>query len=146
MNSKLLLRALRSNKLKLNTHMLKTSRSRGPFEPYSIFPFDSTKEDHEEPNHADYVNELLDDDYFHYFHQDADAIQDISQFEEQRIWYHWYINPKKILEKADFGSPLIRFLYLTFPAFILFFIIFIKPQKAKTFSPCYYPVARHLVI
>lgn len=146
MNSKLFLKALRCNKLKLNTHMIQSARSRGPFESYSNFPFNNRVEDHEEPTHADYVNEFYDEDYFHYFHKDAETSHNISSFDEQRIWYHWYINPTKILEKADFGSPLLKLLYLTFPGLIFAYIAFVKSHKAKSFSPSYCPLVRHLVI
>ena len=123
------------NKCKLITtrnYSKLTSKSKGEFDPYHSFPNDQHDE-HVAPTSEDYVNELLDRDYYHYFRKDSDKIGN-DPYEEQRIWYHWYINTSEFIEKYVWIGPFGKFILLTYPGILLFYIFKVLRRNSETSS------------
>ncbi len=136
-----LLRA--SNSIKFSKTLI--SKSRSEFESISINPRSYTEE-HEDLTPADYVNEIFDEEYYHFFHKDIQDHHDTDHFNEQRIWYHWYLNNEEILEKYQYGSGFVKWTYLTMPLLAFFYIFYVKPHTNKRVFGKYDPRLRPIML
>ena len=124
------------NKIFLHKHMI--AKTKGHFESKKLFPRDYIEE-HEDLKNEDYVNEIFDEDYYHFFHKDSDSNVDINNFSHQRIWFHWYIKEKDMIEKFEYGYGGLRWFYFLFPCMFLFFCIYIKPvYDREVFGDSFY--------
>ncbi len=135
-----LLMASRSiNKTKL--HM---SKSRGEWESIKLFPRNYTEE-HEELTADDYVNEIFDDNYYHFFQKEAavkneDGLDD--HFYKQRMWYHWYIYPETFSTEYEYGSAVVKTIFRCLPLLILLFLAYIRPAIYRQQYGKNYPMER----
>jgi hypothetical protein len=79
---------------------------------------------------AEYVNEILERDYNHFFNRDHDFSHE-DGFQAQRIWYHWYINPENFTEKYDKGYSLFYYFFISLPFLLFFYYKNIDPHYRK---------------
>lgn len=147
MNAYKLSKLLNTNKRALNciksNNKILFSRNTGDFESERN-PINKQSDEHVDLTPDDYVNDILNEEYYHFFNQDSDPISSMTEFDEQRTWYHWYINPEHMLEKYNFDIPVIKWLYFTYPMLIIMYFIYILPNKMRKIHGKKYPLSRYV--
>ncbi len=143
MNSRLNMLLKASNSIKHSKTII--SKSRPEFESIKINPR-VYREEHEELTSADYVNEIFDEEYYHFFHKDMKDHSEVDHFDNQRIWYHWYLNNEDILEKYQYGSGFVKWSYLTMPILFFFYCFYVKPHQSRRMFGKDFPQVRPIIL
>ena len=129
---------MRLNKLLMTSKSINKSKnlmskSRGEWESIKLFPRDFADE-HEELTSDDYVNEVFDDNYYHFFHKEAtphnEQLLD-DHFHHQRMWYHWYINPEKISTEYEYGNSVVKTVFRCLPFLLFVYFCYIQPSSNR---------------
>lgn len=139
---------LLSSSRNINKAKLCLAKSRGEWESIKTFPRDFAEE-HEELTADDYVNEVFDDDYYHYFHKEASSINDEAledHFYKQRIWYHWYIHPEQFSTEYEYGNVVVKTLFRLLPVLAFIFLFYIKPNIYRQQYGKKYPISRPIIL
>ena len=81
-------------------------------------------------NLDEFVAEIVDKTFNVYWHGDSQGTISDS-FADQRIWFHWYMNPQNLYENWNYGSPFFKYYHLFVPASLAFYWYYIYPNTRK---------------